>query len=70
MTEIRYTRQLKTWLPDTVRSELTHEFKLTFVRSVRDDPAADQEFYIMVDGPVDHRVALLLDIRLSDYIIN
>lgn len=69
MTVIRYTRRLNAWLPDCVRSELTAEFGLTFVRSVRDDPAADQQFYIMADGPVDTRTALLLDIRLSDYII-
>jgi hypothetical protein len=65
--EIRYTRQLKTWLPDSVRDDLINDFDLVFVRCVQGDP---QEFYIMVDGAVDHRVALLLDIRLSDYIIN
>ena len=67
MKQIRYTRQLKTWLPDTVRDDLVREFDLVFVRCVQGDP---QEFYVMVDGVVDARLVLLLDIRLSDYIIN
>ena len=66
-----YVRRARIWMPDTLKADIESRYAVTLVRSVkRGGYGDDEELFIYIIGSCSPAVALLLDIELSDYLIN
>ncbi len=71
MSRYNYTRELKRWLPDSEKARLQSRYGIRLLRS-SSTRSGEEDVWVTVMEPeqISYRLALLLDIELSEYIIS
>lgn len=64
----KYFRRLRVWIPDEIKHEIEARYRLDLIRSSNRFHFEEVQ-WVQTLYPIDLRVALLLDLELSEYII-
>lgn len=70
MTKRLYLRDTNEWIPDEIRYRVKQIYEIELIRGTSIDESGEPVYWVQTDDLIDPRLHMLLDLLLSEYIVD